>query len=202
MRSALITGIVGAALAASVAGCATTPSTFSDRDEPIDRSVGGQYRGTVVRVDEPQQVVVLDNGQMYRVSGNQAIIVNGQPVLLSRVQPGTPVTIVSGTPVVYQNGQYVAVPAGTVAVPAGTVAVPAGTVAVPATTTVVTAPTSNVVRMYGRVSDIDRNGNVRVRMPDGNVFDFRAPAGTVLRKGDTVAIDMTFGATAPSALPR
>jgi len=66
----------------------------------------------------------------------------------------------------------------------------------------VTAPTSNVVRMYGRVSDIDRNGNVRVRMPDGNAFDFRAPAGTVLRKGDTVAIDMTFGAVAPSALPR
>jgi len=195
MRSALITGIVGAALAASVAGCATTPSTFSDRDEPIDRSVGGQYRGTVVRVDEPQQVVVLDNGQMYRVSGNQAVIVNGQPVLLSRVQPGTPVTIVSGAPVVYQNGQYVAVPAGTVVVPAGTVAVPA-------TTTVVTAPTSNVVRMYGRVSDIDHNGNVRVRMPDGNAFDFRVPAGTVLRKGDTVAIDMTFGATAPSALPR
>ena len=116
-------------------------------------------------------------------------------MLLNRVPPGTPVTIVSGTPVVYQNGQYVAVPAGTVAVPAGTVAVPV-------TTTVVTAPTSNVVRMYGRVSDIDRNGNVRVRMPDGNAFDFRAPAGTVLRKGDTVAIDMTFGATAPSALPR
>jgi hypothetical protein len=185
----LITGIVGAALAASVAGCATTPPTFSDRDEPIDRSVGGQYRGTVVRVDEPQQVVVLDNGQMYRVSGNQAVIVNSQPVLLSRVQPGTPVTIVSGTPVVYQNGQYVALPAGTVAVPA-------------TTPPVVAAPTSNVVRMYGHVSDIDRNGNVRVRMPDGNAFDFRAPAGTVLRKGDTVAIDMTFGATAPSALPR
>jgi hypothetical protein len=188
MRSALVTGIVGGVLAASLGGCATAPYTYSDRDEPIDRSVGGQYRGTVVRVDEPQQVVVLDNGQMYRVSGNQAIVVNGQPVLLSRVQPGTPVTIVSGTPVVYQNGQYVAVPAGTVAVPASTA--------------VVTAPTSNVVRLYGRVSDIDRSGNVKVRMPDGNAFEFRAPAGTVLRKGDTVAIDMTFGAPAPSALPR
>jgi hypothetical protein len=193
MGSTLIRGIVGAALAASVAGCATTPSTFADRDEPIDRSVGGEHRGTLVRVDEPQQVVVLDNGQMYRVGGNQTVIVNGQPVLLSRVPPGTPVTIVSGTPVVYQNGQYVAVPAGTVAVPAATVAVPVATTVV---------PTSNVVRMYGRVSDIDRYGNVRVRMPDGNAFDFRAPAGTVLRKGDTVAIDMTFGATAPSALPR
>jgi hypothetical protein len=206
MRSALMTGIVGAALAASLAGCATSPYTYNDRDEPIDRSAGGQYqyRGTVVRVDEPQQVVVLDNGQMYRVSNNQAILVNGQPVVLSRVQPGTPVTIVSGTPVVYQNGQYVAVPAGVATLPPTTTTVtapPATTVMAPATT-VVTAPTSNVVRMYGRVSDIDRSGNVKVRMADGNAFEFRAPAGTVLRKGDTVAIDMTFGAVVPSALPR
>jgi hypothetical protein len=198
MRSALITGLVGAALAASVAGCATAPYTYNDRDEPVDRSAGGQYqyRGTVVRVDEPQQVVVLDNGQMYRVSGSQAVLVNGQPVVLGNVRPGTPVTIVSGTPVVYQNGQYVVVPAGTVLPPTTT------TVQTAPATTVVTAPTSNVVRMYGRVTDIDRSGNVRVRMADGNAFEFRAPAGTVLRKGDTVAIDMTFGAVAPSALPR
>jgi hypothetical protein len=204
MRPALMTGIVGAALAASLAGCATSPYTYNDRDEPIDRSAGGQYqyRGTVVRVDEPQQVVVLDNGQMYRVSGNQAVLVNGQPVVLGNVRPGTPVTIVSGTPVVYQNGQYVMVPAGTVLPPTTTTVQtpPATTVVAP--TTVVTAPTSNVVRMYGRVSDIDRNGNVKVRLADGSAFEFRAPAGTMLRKGDTVAIDMTFGAVAPSALPR
>jgi hypothetical protein len=183
--------VVGLALVASVsAGCATSPSAYLDRDEPINRTMGAgqEYRGTVVRVDEPQQVVVLDNGQMYRVAGNQAVVVNGQPTVLGRVQPGTPVTIVSGTPVVYQNGQYVTVPATAV------VAAPVGTV--------VTSPASNVVRMYGRVTDIDRNGNVKVRMPDGNAFEFRAPAGTVLRKGDTVAIDMTFGAVAPSALPR
>ena len=184
--------VVGLALLASVsAGCATSPSAYLDRDEPINRTTGAgqEYRGTVVRVDEPQQVVVLDNGQMYRVAGNQAVVVNGQPMVLNRVQPGTPVTIVSGTPVVYQNGQYVAMPAS-----GAVVAAPVGTV--------VASPASNVVRMYGRVTDIDRNGNVRVRMPDGNAFEFRAPAGTVLRKGDTVAIDMTFGAVAPSALPR
>ncbi len=43
---------------------------------------------------------------------------------------------------------------------------------------------------------------MKVRLLDGNAFEFRPPAGTVLRKGDSVAIDMTFGAPAPSALPR
>jgi hypothetical protein len=31
----------------------------------------------VARVDPPQQIVVLDNGQMYRVVGDQAVMVNG-----------------------------------------------------------------------------------------------------------------------------
>jgi hypothetical protein len=173
-------GIVGLALATSA--CATSPSAYRDRDEPINRTTGEgqQYRGTVARVDEPQQVVVLDNGQMYRVSGDRAVLVNGQPVVLSRVQPGMPATIVAGTPVVYQNGQYVAV------------AAPGTVVATP----------SNVIRTYGRVADIDRDGTVKIKMANGRSFDFVAPPGTVLRQGDAVAIDMTFGAAAPSALPR
>jgi hypothetical protein len=43
---------------------------------------------------------------------------------------------------------------------------------------------------------------VKVRLADGDSFQFRPPPGTVLREGDTVAIDMTFGAATPSALPR
>jgi hypothetical protein len=189
MRS--MTAVVYAIVGIAAAGCATSPSAYRDRDEPINRTTGtGQeYRGTVLRVDEPQRVVVLDNGQMYRVG--EQVIVNGQPVTLGRVQPGTPVTIVSGTPVVYQNGQYVAVAPGSTAV----VATPAGSV--------VAAPlNASVVRMHGQVTDIGRNGNVKVRLPDGNAFEFRPPAGTVTRKGDPVTIDMTFGAPAPSALPR
>lgn len=31
----------------------------------------------MARVDPPQQIVVLDNGQMYRVVGDQAVMVNG-----------------------------------------------------------------------------------------------------------------------------
>ena len=201
----VVSSVAAVAIAAVVAGCATSPSAYRDRDEPINRTTGvGQdyYTGTVTRVDEPQQVVVLDNGQMYRVSGDRAVLVNGQPVVLSNVQPGTPVRIVSGTPVVYQNGQYVAVAPGTV--PAGTVVTaPPGTVVTAPAGTVVAAPaTAGPVRMYGKVTGIDSNGNVKVRMPDGQSFEFRPPAGTVVRKGDPVAIDMQFGTIAPSALPR
>jgi hypothetical protein len=201
----VVSSVAAVAIAAVVAGCATSPSAYRDRDEPINRTTGvGQdyYTGTVTRVDEPQQVVVLDNGQMYRVSGDRAVLVNGQPVVLGNVQPGTPVRIVSGTPVVYQNGQYVTVAPGTV--PAGTVVTaPPGTVVTAPAGTVVAAPaTAGPVRMYGKVTGIDSNGNVKVRMPDGQSFEFRPPAGTVVRKGDTVAIDMQFGTVAPSALPR
>lgn len=183
-------GIVGLALVAS-AGCATSPSAYLDRDEPINRTTGAgqEYRGTVVRVDEPQRVVVLDNGQMYRVSGERAVYVNGQPAALAQLRPGTPITIVSGAPVVYQNGQYLTAAPGSTTV----VAAPAGTV--------VAAPNS-IVRMYGRVTDLGRDGTVKVRLADGDSFAFRPPPGTIVRDGDAVAIDMTFGAPAPSALPR
>jgi hypothetical protein len=188
----VVLGAMAIAVVASLVGCgATSPSAYRSRDEPINRTtgVGQKHRGTVARVDEPQQVIVLDNGQMYRVSGDRQVDVNGQPTVLGQLRPGTPVTIVSGTPVVYQNGQYVAVAPGSSTV----VAAPAGSV--------VTSP-SSVVRMYGRVTDLNRNGHVKVRLADGDSFEFRPPPGTILRESDTVAIDMTFGAPAPSALPR
>ena len=73
---------------------------------------------------------------------------------------------------------------------------------VPATGTVVaTVPAASPVRVFGRVTDVEGNGNVKVRLPDGNAFEFRPPVGTVVRKGDPVVIDFTFGAT-PSASPR
>jgi len=206
-------------VAAAASGCVSADrSALYDRDEPEQR-LASMVDGVVARVDERSQVVVLDNGQMYRVSGDRAILVNGQPMRLATVQPGTRVTIVSGSPVVYQNGQYVTVAPGTATVTTpGTVVAPApGTVVTPAPGTVVAAPPagtvvaappgavavpSNVVRMHGRVVDVETNGNVKVRLPDGNAFELRPPAGTVYRKGDPVTIDMTFGAPAPSALPR
>jgi len=181
----ILSGAVTIALAAAVvAGCATSPSAYRNRDEPINRTTASDpLRGTVQRVDEPQRVVVLEDGRMYRVTDEQAVMVNGQPVVLGRVQPGTPVTIGSGTPVVYQGGRYVAVE--------------------PGATTVVAVPASGrIVRLHGEVTDVERNGNVKVRLPGGEDFEFRPPVGTIAREGDPVTIDMTFGAPPPSALPR
>jgi hypothetical protein len=234
-----ITMLVIGLVAALASGCASTErSVLYDRDEPAQR-LASMVDGIVARVDQPAQVVVLDTGQMYRVSSDQAIVVRGQPVRLANVQPGTRVSIVSGTPVVYQNGQYVSAPPATATVstpgtavtttPSGTIvtpapgpvvaAPPAGTVVAPPPGAIVTSPpgtvvasppavvtgpaaTSSVVRMYGQVVDVERNGNVKIRLPDGNAFELRPPAGAVYRKGDPVTIDMTFGAPAPSALPR
>ncbi len=217
MRSVELRGIrllVVGLVAVVASGCASTErSVMYDRDEPEQR-LASMVDGIVARVDEPQRVVVLDNGQMYRVSGDRAIIVNGQPTGLSRLQPGTRVSIASGTPVIYQNGQYIAVTPGSstvVTAPAGTVvaAPPAGTiVTAPPAGTVVAAPpaaviaSGNTLRLQGRVADVEADGNVKVRLPNGNAFEFRPPAGTIARKDDLVTIDMTFGAPSPSALPR
>jgi hypothetical protein len=72
-------------------------------------------------------------------------------------------------------------------------------VAAPATT-VVNAP--GAMRLYGRVTHVDQNGNATVKLPAGDTFEFRPPAGMVVRRGDTIAIDMTVGTAQPSALPR
>jgi hypothetical protein len=118
MRS-LMARILGVVVAASMAGCATTEPSFEPTGAmPVTKpnvTSTAPVGGTVARVDPPQQVVVLDNGQMY-----QAVM----------------------------------------------------------------------------VSD-----NVKLRLTDGNAFELRPPSGTIVRKGDPVVIDFTFGAT-PSASPR
>jgi len=98
--------------------------------------------GTVVRVDPSSNVVVLDNGQMYRTTPQTVYLVNNQPVAFSTIAPGTPVVVQSGQPVMYQNGQYVVVNQPVV------VGQPAAVAAVPVATT---SPfeTSGVVRWVG-----------------------------------------------------
>jgi hypothetical protein len=189
---------MGLVASAALTGCVTTNRGYNE-ELPSHRATGMEPKGRVTRVDEPQQVIVLDNGQMYRVTGTDAVYVDGRPVALGAVQPGSTVSVVNGTPVVYQNGQYVVVQPGSGAVapggvltsqPTTVVAAPAGTVATPAT-----------MRMTGRVVDVDRR-EIKVKLDNGATFEFKRPAGMNFHKGDPVTIDMTFGAGAPSALPR
>jgi hypothetical protein len=188
-RSSLASTVLSLAIVTAGPGCATSPSAYLNRDEPINRTTGAglEYRGTVVRVDQPQRVVVLDDGRMYRIADNQAVLINGQPAVLERIQPGTPVTIVSGAPVVHRDGQYVAVAPEPVVAPGSTV---------------VALANGSVIRLRGHVADVDRDGDVKVRLVDGSAFEFRAPPGTIAREGEPVTIDLTFGAIAPVPSPR
>ena len=63
--------------------------------------------GTVVRIDQPAGVVVLDNGQMYRATPQTVFLVNSQPMTFGTIQPGTPVIVQYAEPVAYREGRYV-----------------------------------------------------------------------------------------------
>ncbi|HXH81542.1 MAG TPA: hypothetical protein VNN07_01290 [Candidatus Tectomicrobia bacterium] len=202
MRS--VTGVFGLALAVAIAGCATEetyPRTGPRADAYTSHTASEMSRpvtGRVVHVDVPQQVVVLEGGQMYRVTGDRAVLVDGRPAVLTTVRPGSTVTIVQGTPVRLQDGRYVVAAPGT---PAGTVVVPetaprTSTVVVPARTT------GAQYRLYGRVEEVEQDGDVKVKAGD-NTFEFRAPPGHTLREGDTVTIDVTQTPPGvPAASPR
>jgi hypothetical protein len=213
MRSVgMRSGIVGAACLvamAGMAGCATRSGVGYSEELPSHRMTGMEPSGTVTRVDETQQVVVLENGQMYRVTGSNAVYVDGRPVAFRTVRPGSRVTIVNGTPVVYQNGQYVVVqsqPATGAVAPGGVLTSPPAAVVTPPppSTVVATAPATvaapGTLRMTGRVTDVDRN-EIKVKLDNGQSFEFKPPAGMIFRKGDPVTIDMVVGGS-PSALPR
>ncbi|HET7341917.1 MAG TPA: hypothetical protein VFL90_10665 [Methylomirabilota bacterium] len=195
---AVTTAIVGVALAAALAACATPQGAYLNKDEPENRLLSSQmgWTGRVARVDQPQQVIVLDNGQMYRI-GDNPVYVNGQPVALNAVQPGSTVVITSATPVYYQNGQYVAV--SPVPAPGPVVAAPSAVTTAPGTTVTTAPAVTTPARIYGRVTDVDRH-EIRVRTDDGRSFEMRVPAGTVIHKGDPVMIEL--GAASPAALPR
>ena len=78
---------------------------------------GTVVSGTVVRVDQPASVVVLDSGQMYRATPQTVFLVNNRPMSFSTIQPGTPVVVQYAQPVVYRDGQYLLVSAPTAVAP-------------------------------------------------------------------------------------
>ena len=65
--------------------------------------------GTVVRIDQPASVIVLDNGQMYQTTAQSVVLVNGRPTTMATIAPGTIVVMQSPQPVAYRDGRYVVV---------------------------------------------------------------------------------------------
>lgn len=169
--------------------------------------------GVVVRTDPTAHVVVLDDGRMYRVTPNTVFVVENRATPFAALRPGQRVIVQSGEVVVVRDGQYVALaPAPSASVvtqtPGSTVitqappAPPPATVVTPAPVTV--SPAGVRQTIYGRVDEVERNGEVTIRT-EADTFEVKLNPDAMrhLRKGDTVTIDLTFTPPgAPSALPR
>jgi hypothetical protein len=56
-------------------------------------------RGTVIRVDQAERIVVLEDGRMIRVIDTSQIVVNDKPATLMALEPGTVVVIRGAQPV-------------------------------------------------------------------------------------------------------
>jgi hypothetical protein len=194
--------VIAVLLAVAAAGC-----TVRTQPEPYAHGVYGSSpsnpmaEGEVARVDAGNRVIVLSNGQAYQVPADSVVYVNGQPVAWTTVQPGSRVMLTQGQLVELRDGRYVVVQS-----PAVVTSPAPGTVTAAPGTTVVTAPVVTGTRhtIYGKVTDVDRDGEITVKTGKGEEFEMRlAPSAAAgIRAGDSVTLDVVITPSSPSALPR
>ena len=67
----------------------------------------GGSKGKVMKLDSTANVVVFEDGSMYRVVPDTVFIVEEKPVKFDTLQPGTTVVIQSGEPVQLKDGKYI-----------------------------------------------------------------------------------------------
>ena len=147
--------------------------------------------GTVIRIDPQSSVVVLDDGRMYRVTPNTTVFVDNRPTQFTMLRPGERVTVRYGEPVIYREGRYVALQTPP---PAAVPAPPTVVTQTPAYPAAVTsAPIGVRQTLYGQITDVDRDGTVKVKT-DRDSFEARVSPEAVrhVRKGDNVVIDLTI----------
>src|SRR5262245_17790127 len=61
-------------------------------------------QGTVVRVDQVERIIVLEDGRVYRVVDTTQLVVNDKPATIMALEPGTQVIINNGQAVVLPDG--------------------------------------------------------------------------------------------------
>jgi preprotein translocase subunit YajC len=153
--------------------------------------------GTVVRVDPQSSVVILDDGRMYRVTPNTVVMVDDRPATFTALRAGDRVVIQSGEPVVYREGRYVVLPSGSAVVaqapPPAVVQAPPPSVAA--------MPVGVKQTIYGTITDVDRDGKVKIKT-ERDSFEARISPEAIrhIKKGDNVVIDLTIsppGAASP-----
>jgi hypothetical protein len=67
--------------------------------------------GTLIRLDPPSRVVMLEDGRMYRAVAGTAFVVGSRSETYDRLRPGARIVVIGGEPVVYRQGRYIALPA-------------------------------------------------------------------------------------------
>lgn len=73
---------------------------------PLAVDAGGG-KGKVVKLDSAANVIVLEDGTMYRMAPDTVILVEQKPVKFEALKPGTAVVIQAGDAVQLKDGQYV-----------------------------------------------------------------------------------------------
>jgi hypothetical protein len=69
----------------------------------------GESKGKVTKLDSAANVVVFEDGTMYRVVPDTVILVEEKPVKFETLQPGAAVVIRSGEAVEFKDGQYIVI---------------------------------------------------------------------------------------------
>lgn len=160
--------------------------------------------GTVVRIDPQSSVVVLDDGRMYRVTPNTVVMVDNRPTTFTTLRAGDRVVIQSGEPVVYREGRYLVLPPAPPAPPAVVAQAPSPPVIVqtpPPAPSVSGMPVGVRQTIYGTITDVDRDGKVKIKTQNDS-FEARVSPDALrhIKKGDNVVIDLTIsppGAASP-----
>ena len=134
--------------------------------------------GVVARVDTRQNVLILEDGRMLRVTPATVILAGGVPATVGALQPGSPVVVRGAERVAFRNGQYVLISDSPAA------GVPLGGVR---------------SRTFGRVTDIDRDGDIKIETASGAFHVKVSPdAARTLKDGDSVTIDVMITPPAPT----
>jgi preprotein translocase subunit YajC len=164
--------------------------------------------GTVVRIDPQSSVVALDDGRMFRITPNTVLMIDNRPAALTALRPGDRVVVQAGEPVIYREGRYFVVqPAPAVVAQAPAPAVvqapppPPVIVQTPPPAPAVAVPVGVRQTMYGVITDVDRDGKVKIKT-NRDSFETRISPEALrhVKKGDNVVIDLTIsppGAASP-----
>ena len=134
--------------------------------------------GVIARVDTRYNVLILEDGRMLRVTPATVILAGGVPATVGALQPGSPVVVRGAERVTFRNGQYVLISDSPAA------SIPLGGVR---------------SRTFGRVTDIDRDGDIKIETASGAFHVKVSPdAARTLKDGDSVTVDVMITPPAPT----